>query len=196
MVFHGTDLGRTRVHERSRLGIGRTFQNLQLFHQMSVLDNVLVACEAVDRNSVFSMAAAGPGRRRKQAETVKKALRILKFVGLADRRDKMASELAFGHQRILEIARALASGPQLILLDEPAAGLTSAEIEDLMALIRRINREMDITVLLIGHTMRLMMGLSHRIGVLHQGKIIAEGTPAEVRGNPNVIQAYLGQQSC
>ena len=190
--FNGRDITNLPVHRRSRLGIARTFQNIELFSKMTVLENVLVGAEAVTSPNFFHMCARTARHHAKEAKLREKAIDLLDFVGLSDYHQHLAGSLAFGHQRLLEIARALASGPRMLLLDEPAAGLTSAELESLMTLIDRIRSDRGISILLIGHTMRLVMGLSDHVSVLSQGRIIAEGTPSSIRQNPIVISAYLG----
>ena len=190
--LEGHDLGRLAAHERTRLGLARTFQSPELFRELTVLENVLVGAHTGQWPGLLASTLGTPRTRRAEAAQRERARALAAFTGLAQWVDRRAEGLSFGHQRMLEIARALAAQPKLLLLDEPAAGLTSAEAEFLMALIRRIRSELGVAVLLIGHTMRVVMGLSDRIVVLDHGERIAEGSPADVRTNADVIRAYLG----
>ena len=189
--FLGTSLGRQKKHKITKLGIARTFQNIRLFANMTVLENVLVGVDAHHSTGVGSAMFRLPKHRREEAQGEARAIELLQFMGLRDKADELARNLPYGDQRRLEIARALATSPQLLCLDEPAAGFNPQEKAKLMELIRTI-RDQGYTVLLIEHDMKLVMGVTDRIVVLEFGRKIAEGTPAEIRDNPAVIAAYLG----
>ena len=189
--FHGDSISGRKRFEITRLGIARTFQNIRLFRSMTALENVLVGADAQHSTGIASALFRLPKHRREEREGRDTAMELLRFMGLARRADELAANLSYGDQRRLEIARAMATGPKLICLDEPAAGFNPAEKAQLMDLIRRV-RDQGYTVLLIEHDMRLVMGVTDRIVVLEFGRKIAEGSPSEIRENPAVVAAYLG----
>ncbi len=191
ILYEGMDIAGTKPDEIASRGITRTFQNVELFSNMTVLENVMVGRHTRSRSGFLSCALRFPCMMREETDIRDSARMHLDFVGLSARSGDMASSLPLGHQRYLEIARALALEPKLLLLDEPAAGLDEKETEDLGGLIRRI-RDRGITVLLVEHDMSLTMEISDEIVVLDYGKKIAEGTPREIQYNKKVIDAYLG----
>jgi branched-chain amino acid transport system ATP-binding protein len=177
----------------ARTGIARTYQNIRLFANMTTIENILVGMEPQLKSKWLGAVFSTPGTRKEEAEAVEEARRLLHFVGLAGKGDLLAKNLPYGDQRRLEVARAIASQPELLLLDEPTAGMNPHESAEMMLFIRRLRDELGITILLIEHDMRVVMGISERVTVLDYGMEIAEGTPAEIQRNPRVIEAYLGR---
>ncbi len=194
ILFEGISVAGKKPYEIAQRGICRTFQNIRLFSELSVIDNVRTAASVRDNTSLAATVFRTPAFERVEKSVTADASHLLELLGLYDLRAEQARNLPYGAQRRLEIARALATKPRLLLLDEPAAGMNPQESEELMHLIRRLRDEFKVTILLIEHDMNVVMGVCEKITVLVYGEPIAHGTPEEIQSNPRVIQAYLGDE--
>lgn len=195
LTFAGHDITRFDAWRTARAGIARTFQNIRLFNELSVLDNILAGFHYRLGKGFFSTLLHLPAFRRAENEMLSHAFKLAELMDITHLLDRNAAALPYGDQRRLEIARALAAGPRLLLLDEPAAGMNPNETKQLTGTIRRMNNELGVTVFLVEHDMHFIMGLCQRIQVLNYGCLLTEGVPEEVRNNPGVVAAYLGSSA-
>lgn len=193
LVYQGREISQMRPHEIAGLGIARTFQNIRLFGELSALNNVIIGSHLHTKSSMIKGILGIPPAPREEYKSRQKALELLELVGLSDRTEEKAKNFAYGDQRRLEIARALALKPQILLLDEPAAGMNPNEKQQLSEFIRSLREQFNLTIIVIEHHVPLVMGLCDRIAVLDFGQLIALGEPAVVRNDPAVIEAYLGE---
>lgn len=194
VIFKGVNINVLKPYQITKLGIARTFQNIRLFGQLSAIDNIIIAMHCRRTTNMFQSIFRTFKYNTEEKKCIEEAEALLDYMGLLGDRNEQAQNLPYGKQRKLEIARALATGADLLLLDEPAAGMNPQETEELMETIQNIRKDLEKTVFLIEHDMKLVMGISDRIVVFDYGKLIAEGKPEEIRTNPRVIEAYLGKE--